>query len=143
MRELCRYRNEVRAKQLTRFDGMVFEGNKGFTDIDSVMDYKGVAWLTFEVKTGNARLTTGQRILSEHFVKMARDAGRYAVVAVVEHHVEDCSKPVYLARCDVRELYDTIGMAWRPPKEPMSAWEFARRFVAYARRLGRKRPPKA
>lgn len=132
------YEYEGRAKQLIRFDGMVFDGNKSFTDMDAIMDYKGIAWLMFEVKTGEKELTTGQRILAEHFVQMARDAGRYAVAAVVEHHVDDCSQPVYLAECDVRELYDSIGMKWRRPREPMKANVFASRFVGYVRRLGKK-----
>ena len=138
---LGHYDNEKRAKQLIRFDGMVFDRNKSFTDTDAIMDYRGIAWLMFEVKTGDAKLTTGQRILAEHFVEMARDAGRYAVVAVVEHHVDDCSQPVYLADCDVRELYDSRGMEWRRPKEPMKAKLFASRFVWYVRRMRRNENP--
>ena len=135
--EMGRYEHERRARQLIRFDGMVFDRNKSFTDIDAMMDYGGRAWLMFEVKGEGVGLTTGQRILAENFVRMARDAGRYAVVAVVEHHVTDCDRDVYLADCDVIEVYDTIGMAWRPPKEAMTARALARRFVWYARGLGR------
>lgn len=138
-----RYDNEDRARQLIRFDGMVFDGNNGFTDADAIMDYRGIAWLMFEVKTRDAKLTEGQRILSENFVRMAGDAGRYALVAVVEHQVDDCSQPVYLAECDVRELYDSSGMEWRRPKEPMKAKVLASRFVWYVRRLVRKRDCKA
>ena len=142
-RELGRYENERRARQLIRFDGMAFDGNKGFTDIDAMMDYRGRAWLMFEVKGEGVGLTTGQRILAENFVGMARDAGRYAVVAVVEHHVNDCSQDVLLADCDVRELYDSTGMEWRKPREPMNAKLLASRFVWYARRLVKKQDSKA
>ena len=142
-RMMGQYNNEDRARQLIRFDNMVFDRNKSFTDADAIMDYKGIAWLMFEVKTRDAKLTDGQRILSENFVRMARDAGRYAVVAVVEHQVDDCSQPVYLAECDVREIYDTNDMQWRPPRSPMKAEVLASRFVWYVRRLVRKQNPRA
>lgn len=128
----CRIENEKRARQLVRFDGMDF-CNKGFTDIDAVMDWHGRAWLMFEVNGRGKELTTGQRILAEHFVGMAGDSGRFAVAAVVEHGVMDCKRDVLLSECDVVELYDTKGMAWRPPREPMTAKELARRFVQYAK----------
>ena len=128
----CRIENEKRARQLVRFDDMDF-GNKGFTDIDAVMDWRGRAWLLFEVKGRGKGLTTGQRILAEHFVGMAWESGRYAVVAVVEHGVRDCNRDVRLSECEVVELYETKGMAWRPPREPMTAKELARRFVRYVK----------
>ncbi len=119
--------NEAGARRLVRFDGM--PSAKGITDIDAVTDYGGEAWLVFEVKGKGVELTEGQRILAEHFVEMARDSGRFAVFAVVEHGVRDCSKDVMLSRCRVRSVYESRTLSWRPPAEPMDAKELHRRFV--------------
>lgn len=130
-------RDERAARQLVRFDGMALEGlsptdRVSFTDVDALMEFKGVAWLMFEVKGGGTRLPTGQRLMAERFVRMARDAGRYAVVAVVEHHVPACDGDVLLSECCVRSLYDTRGLRWRPPRRPMTARALAEAFVRHA-----------
>lgn len=122
------YEHEDRARQLIRFDDMHI-GNRGFTDIDAIMEWRDRAWLIFEVKCVGKDVPVGQRLALERFVRDASACGKYAVAAIVEHNIGDPSRDVYLRDCLVKSLFVTYEYRWRPPKRFMTAHELMRSVI--------------
>lgn len=129
------YDNERRVKQLLKFDGMTI-GRKCFTDFDAVMEYDNRAWLVFEAKYGNKDVPYGQRLALERFVRDMHRAGKDAVAVVVQHNVSDPRRSVFLKDCNVRQVYMSGELSWRPPKRRMSARQFMVEYIDYVE--GRK-----
>lgn len=123
--------NKERARQLVSFDGMDLGPRLWPTDFDAVIEWHGVAWLLFEVKHGDKDVPRGQQLALERFVQDVWRGGKEAVAAVVEHHVDDARRDVFLAGCDVREVYVGGEFAWRPLRRPMTAREFTDAYLRY------------
>lgn len=77
-------RNRERASQLARFDGLRF-GKSTPSDVDGVYDFGGRAFIVFELKSDDAPLPTGQRLLLQNMVDGWRDGGRLAAAMVARH----------------------------------------------------------
>lgn len=126
------YDNERRARQLIKFDGMLYD-TKCFTDFDAVMEYNDRAWIVFEVKKAGKDVPKGQRLALERFVRDTCSSGKPCIAAVVWHRVQDPYKDVYLKDCDVYSIYtrEKNGYNWRPTKRPMRAYELMEAFIGY------------
>lgn len=122
------YAHEKRARQLIRFDGMNI-GKRSFTDFDAVAEWRNHGWLVFEVKYEDKGVPDGQRIALERFVFDASACGKYAVAAIVEHHVSDPADDVYLRDCIVRDVFVTGEYRWRTTTKFMNAHGLFREFV--------------
>ena len=123
-----------RARQLVSFDGMELGPRMWPTDFDAVIEWKNMAWLLFEVKHGDKDVPLGQRLALQRFVQDAWRGGKSAVAAVVEHHVDDPTRDVVLAGCQVREIYMGGEFAWRKTRRPMTARELTDAYIGYAGR---------
>lgn len=127
-------RSRDRARQLVSFEGMELGPRMWPTDFDAVIDWRGRAWLLFEVKHGDKAVPLGQRIALERFVRDMWAAGKPAVAAVVEHYVADPRHDVFLADCTVREVLVGGEAGWRAPRRDITAGELARAYIGYAER---------
>ena len=126
--------SKPRARQLVSFEGMELGERMWPTDFDAVIDWKGRAWLLFEVKHGSKAMPFGQRLALERFVRDAWAAGKRAVALVVEHRVDDPLEDVRLADCTVREMFAGGEFRWRPPKMAVTAKQAMRAYIGYAER---------
>ena len=93
-----------RAKQVISYSGMTF-GRISPTDIDAMIEYRGKAFVFFEVKHENAAVPQGQLLALTRMADALTEAGKQAIVIVCEHHVQDTSKPVLLKYANVRQYY--------------------------------------
>lgn len=124
--------NKDRAKQLIRFDGMQLGAKVWPTDFDAVIEWKDKAWLLFEVKHSDALFPLGQRLALERFVADVWKSGKAAMAAVVEHDVADAGKDVFLADCQVREIFVGGEFKWRAPRRRITARECMDAYIGYA-----------
>ena len=127
-------RNPKRAKQLISFEGMNLGGRRWPTDFDAVIDWKGKAWLVYEVKHGDAFMPDGQRIALGRFVDDMAASRKPAIAIVSEHHVDDPEINVELSDCDVREYYIGKRDKWKLPEKPMKVGELTYEFIAQIER---------
>lgn len=97
------FRNVDRARQLVRFDGMVF-GNIAPTDIDALIEYRDKACIIYELKHGNTEVPTGQRLAIERMVNDFERSGKKAVAFVCRHDT-DWNEDVLLADAIVTSAY--------------------------------------
>lgn len=124
-------KNRQRAKQLISFEGMELGERVWPTDFDAVIEWKGRAWLLFEVKHGSKPMPYGQRLALERFVADCASGGKQAIAVVVEHEVDDADKDIRLAECSVREVFPQGELKWRPPKRRMNAKEAMVDYIGY------------
>lgn len=109
--------NPKRMRQLIDFQGLELCGGIYPTDIDGLVEYKDSEYIIFEVKHENAEVPYGQRLALQRMVEDFTKAGKRALAIVCEHHVNNTSKSVIAARCDVRELYYGEEHRWRRPNK--------------------------
>lgn len=118
----------------------VDETGKGIfhpADIDAILQFENSkshplkpeynqAALIYEFKRRNAFMAVGQRILLESLCNAIREAGGYALVAVVRHDVDNPEIDVDGGRGIVTEYF--YDGSWRTC-HPMSAIEFTNLFL--------------
>lgn len=130
-------RSRRRAKQLVSFEGIEFGERLWPTDFDALIEWRDKAWLVFEVKLWDKDVPYGQKLALERFVRDVRKAGKHAVAAVVQHHVEDPEVDVRLSDCEVREVFVSGQERWRPPDRPMTAQELADGYIRFVEGIRR------
>lgn len=131
MLERGTYANPNRGKQLLRFDGMRYPDNITPTDIDAFIEFKNQILVFFEAKLKNKEVPLGQRLALERLVQNAKQAGKHAIAIIGEHDVEDTQKDVFLKDLNVREVYRSENLRWKPPKRPMKAKELADMYIRF------------
>lgn len=100
----------ARFRQPVSFEGMQY-GKIAPADIDGIIDLSRFGgWVVFELKSTDADLPAGQRILLENIVKDVERGGKKAIAIVGSHEVANPEKAVILADAVVREYY--CGSAW-------------------------------
>ena len=122
--------NVDRAKQLISFTGMP----TGVTDIDGFTEYHDFVRIWYEVKYMDKESPLGQKLAYERLVKDAKEAGKYALAMIVEHAVHDPMQEVPLKDCNVREVYTSDELRWRPPRQEITAGELQKAFIAVCER---------
>jgi len=117
-----------RAKQLIDFGGLRF-GKITPTDIDGMIEYKGKAFVYYELKYLNAPVPFGQKIAFEQSVKSHIEAGQQAIVMIVEHEVHDCDEDIMANDCLVREFYQNPKEGWVLPTISITAFDLTQQFL--------------
>ena len=119
--ELGQFRNRSRAKQLISFHNLKF-GDCAPTDVDMIMDCKGMAWIVGELKYAGADCDYGQRLALERFVENSAAFGKPAYAIIADHYVDDPEEDVDAAAAIVREIKCGYGR-WQPPKKQITVRE--------------------
>lgn len=122
--------NEEAFNQVLSFEGMDYDNGIHPTDIDGVIEYKGIAYVLYEAKHDGADLRHAQRLYLERTVKDYSKAGKIALAIVADHHGADPKEKVLLKDCMVREvLFSKWPDGWRKPKTPMTCLEMTDWFL--------------
>lgn len=101
--ELGVIRNKERMRQLISFRNLKF-GDCAPTDVDMLMDCKGMAWVIGDLKYRGAACETGQRLCLERFVENSTAYGKPAYAIIADHYVDDPNEDVDAADAIVREI---------------------------------------
>jgi hypothetical protein len=104
-----------RMRQNILFEGLQL-GKISPTDVDMLIEYKGLGYIIGEVKLGETELPQGQRIALERMVKDFRKCGKKAIAIICEHHVHNHKRSIDISRCVVREVFESQTLIWREPK---------------------------
>ena len=110
-----------RAKQLLAFDDLNW-GKIRPTDIDLSLDFGGKVFVFGELKSGNAGLTTGQRIHLQGLVRGLRKGGLIAYAFRANHNTPDNEHDVHVAEAEVKSVYE--GDGWETPRGSMTVLDF-------------------
>lgn len=117
-----------RAKQLLEFN-IDYDGNLGFTDLDSLIEYKDKAYFFIEAKYNNTPMKDGQRLALKRLVDDTTKAGKKSIAIVVDHDVWDCSKSVMMADCVPREFYFGGFKKWRKLESETTLEQIIKGFI--------------
>ena len=115
--------NDKRWRQMLDFDGLVWGGNLRPTDVDLVFEFgRYNLCIMGEIKSGDARLPTGQRKLLENYSNVHEKVGILAPVFLARHNTP-IDKDVVVQKCVIDNYY--TGGKWtvdgkRTVKEFMS-----------------------
>lgn len=99
-----KYQYTDRARQLIRFDEMVF-GNITPTDIDGLIEYHNKAFIIYELKHGDAEIPKGQKLAIERMVDAFRQSGKEAVAFLCKHSVDNPEEDIKAADAIVKSIY--------------------------------------
>lgn len=91
-------------------------GNITPTDVDGLIEYRGQAFVLFEVKWRTAELSRGQSTALERLIDAVQKGGTPSCLFVAEHTVDDCGEQVDAALCLLRNYY--YRGQWRHNHEP-------------------------
>lgn len=112
--------HDARSRQINDFSGLLY-GNITPTDIDGLIEYRNKAYVIFEVKYGAKDVPYGQKLAIERLVNDTSNMGKQSIALIIEHNVDDASKQIPVAECNVRELYYCRERKWRTPKQTTTA----------------------
>lgn len=116
-----------RARQVITYDGMTF--NKiSPTDVDGLIEYRGKAYIVYEVKYDGAEMSQGQKLALTRMADDFKSAGKEAVLLICEHH-NSAQTDVLLADTVVRELY--YNGKFHRPQAKRTAKEWTDRFIRH------------
>ena len=93
-----------RARQLIDYSELECGGLMP-TDIDGFFEYHDKAFVMFEYKYKDAKMSKGQQIALERAVDAFQKAGKCGVLLLCRHDVTDTSQVVNAARATVTDLY--------------------------------------
>ena len=119
--------NRGRKQQIIDFSGLRF-GTITPTDIDGVIEYRGKAFIYYEFKYQDAPVKRGQQVAFEEAVISHLQAGRKAIVMILEHDIHDCKDDIQAANCRVREFYLVPEKGWVKPKANETAHSLTQKF---------------
>ena len=117
----------ARAQQINSFKNLQYEKITP-TDIDGVIEYKNKAYIFLEVKYEDKELPSGQRLALERLVKDTA-TNKKSICIVCEHQIKNTSEQIYVAGCDVREIYLSGEFKWRPPINKITVKELMDLFI--------------
>jgi hypothetical protein len=119
------FKDPERAAQLISFE-MLKWGNKGFSDIDAVLDWQGKFFVFVETKFYKGNLHKGQRILLENLCKQMKVP---CVAIYCTHAIEDTNQIVNLASCRVKEVFWNGSWAKPDPKNDTRVGELLHKLL--------------
>lgn len=119
-----------RARQLIDFEGMRYK-NITPTDIDAYTEYQDRAFLFFEFKYGDAKMSYGQETALTRNCDAIQETGRDAVVFECHHNVQDCWEDVLAYEVPVTRYY--YKKKWRD-LHGMTAGQCYERFLKWVDR---------
>lgn len=124
-RGVIQHRN--RRKQIVDFSGLRF-GNITPTDCDGLIEYQNKAYIFFELKYRDAKVSHGQLLAFTRIVDDLIKAGKNAVLVIAEHSVDAVAQDIDAATCVVRHYY--INQLCHSPKENYLLKDFIQDFIS-------------
>lgn len=117
-----------RAKQLISFKSVAFgkDNHLGATDCDGLIEYKDKAYIFFEVKHGDTKCHTGQRIAFERLCKDLAKTGKQVLWILCKHDTP-VAQEIILGECIVTQ-YFYEGRYYSPPNG-MKVKDCMKRFI--------------
>lgn len=98
-------RNRNRMKQIVSFEGLTY-GSIMPTDVDGLIEFNRLgAYALFELKHRGAPLPIGQELALTEIVNDLQKAGKWAILFLCEHDVDDCEKDIIAAESKVKRVY--------------------------------------
>ena len=99
-----------RSRQIIDFSGLQY----GFitpTDIDGLIEYKGIAYALIEMKYGNAEMPDGQKLAIERMINDFQKNGKLSAAFLCQHNVQNPEIDILAANSIVRSCY--FNKIWR------------------------------
>jgi len=104
------------------------------TDIDGVIEWKGLGCIFLECKQKGKGMDAGQKLMYERLVQNNNRAKQFAVAVLFEHEEYDSSKPIIAWKCKVKEIYglDDLGTySWFKPEKDTLVKDFIIETIKY------------
>lgn len=99
----------------------------GATDLDGIIEYKNKAYIFFEIKYKDTRLSLGQRIALERLVTDTAKLGKKSILLVAEHQTHDTKDNVDVASCRVRCFF--YAGKWTTPDQDTTVNDAVQKFI--------------
>lgn len=99
-----------RSRQIIDFTGLQY-GNITPTDIDGLIEYKGIAYAFIEMKYGVAEMPKGQKLAIERIINDFQKSGKLSAAFLCQHNVENPEIDILAAKTIVRSCY--YDKVWR------------------------------
>lgn len=123
----CEIRNAEYRKQSILFSGLQWGGISP-TDIDGFLDYKGRAFVWFEIKYDRASLKRGQELAYERLADACEKAGVKTLI-IFAHHMVRAPGDVYAAELPVKAIRFQGG--WIQMQTPHTVRDVFDRFLKW------------
>lgn len=101
--------NKERARQIIDFSGIRYERITP-TDLDGFFEWHDKIFVFYEMKLNGATMPHGQRLALERLVDGLRKAGKFPVLFLCEHNVNDCSQDIVASNTVVKSIYLGDGL---------------------------------
>lgn len=125
-------RNQLRAKQLNSFEGLLRRRGITPTDVDGVIEYAGgKAFVLIEGKTLDAPFLKGQKQALENMVDKWQEAGSESILILFQHTVP-VEEIINVAVQKVTDYY--YLKAWHKPLKDTNVLEAIEYFEQYCER---------
>ena len=130
-----------RARQIIDFDGMQYKDCCG-TDCDFMFELDGEMFIFGEFKYNGKEMDEGQRLFFEHVADALTEAGKDALVVILDHYVQNPIDHVDASKGVVREWYSNgswygKGEFYSDPGTGLCFREFV---DCYLRRVAKENP---
>jgi len=99
----------------------------GATDVDGIIEYKNKAYIFFEIKYKDAKLSLGQRIALERLVNDTAKLGKKSILLVAEHQTHDTADNVDVASCKIRCFF--YAGKWTTPDNAITVNDAVTKFL--------------
>jgi hypothetical protein len=119
--------NPDRARQLRDFSGLQFD-NITPTDIDGLIEYKGLAYVIIELKYGEAEVPDGQRLALERLTDDL-ERSKKSALCIIASHEAPLEEEIDVANCLVTK-YRQKG-TWKTSLKPLLVKDIVKRFLTH------------
>ena len=116
-------KNIARQQQINDFANLTI----GATDVDGLIEYKNKAYIFFEVKYKDKKMSLGQRIALERLVNDISRLNKKAILLLCEHDVSDTNMSIDVSSCRVRGFF--YDGDWYYPDEVINVNDIIKRFL--------------
>lgn len=110
--------NRERASQIIDYSNIRY-GLITPTDIDGFFEWHNKIFVFYEMKLNGATMPRGQRVALQRLVDGLRNAGKFPVLFLCEHNVNDCSCDIVAANTIVKSIY--LGNGLEKPGRGLTA----------------------
>lgn len=101
------------------------------TDCDGLIEYHNKAYVIFEIKYRDAEVPHGQLEALVRSIDDYKQAGKAAVLIIAEHTVDDTTRDIDAAKCNVRSWYTG---KWKRPNSAITLGQLVEQFIAFVDR---------
>ncbi len=119
-----------RLRQVIDFASLQVDDKVRPTDIDGIIDYKGICWIILEYKYDGAPLPDGQQWVLENLTRRLEHSGVPAMAIVADHTESNPINDIEAGYAAVRAIY-TMGK-WQIPKHETLVKDMVRDYIKWA-----------